>query len=55
MNFRSYEKQIFKSFDCTKISLTQNEPKRAETKKRNPQLVTEHARATPRHTVIGGS
>ena len=38
-----------------KFSSTQNEPKRAETKKRNPQLVTEHARATPRHTVIGGS
>ena len=35
MNFHSYEKQIFKSFNCTKIQnepMTQNESRQAETK-----------------------
>ena len=31
MNFHSCEKQIFKSFDCTKIRKELNEPKPAKT------------------------
>ena len=30
LNFHICEKQIFKSFGCTEIATTQNEPKRAE-------------------------
>ena len=39
MNFHSCEKQIFKSFGCTKIRNKSNKQKRAETK---PQTATIH-------------